>query len=132
MSEGRILLKRTFCGSQCLRISLDEDVQLSLGAKESTEVAVLPGEHQIAAEFQHVMVDRPAVGRSVVTVGAGEVLELAFRLRMRWRSLLYVYLRLFLARVYLTSNPNQGDLAAMGCIDIVEVARRSSARDYPR
>lgn len=124
-THGRIRLKRTFRGSRRLRISLDEDVPLSLGGRESTEVAVAPGEHQIVAEFQNPMVVKPAVGRIVVAVSAGEVLELAFRLRMRWRVLLYVYLRLALRRTYLVRNPSDKELGAMGYVDIVEVEKRT-------
>ena len=84
-----------------------------------------PGEHQIVAEFQNPMVVKPAVGRIVVAVSAGEVLELAFRLRMRWRVLLYVYLRLALRRTYLVRNPSDKELGAMGYVDIVEVEKRT-------
>ena len=125
-THGRIRLRRTFGGSQRLRISLDEDVLLSLGGRESTEVAVASGAHQIVAELPQVMVVKPAVGRIVVAVGAGEVLELAFRLRMRWRVLLYVCLRLALRSTYLVRKPSDKELTAMGYIDIVEVERRGA------
>lgn len=121
-TQAGIRLKRTFRGSRRLQISLDEDVPLSLGGRESTEVMVAPGKHQIVAEF---LVVKPAVGRIVVAVSAGEVLELAFRLRMRWRVLLYVYVRTALARTYLVRNPSNEEISAIGYVDIVEVEKRA-------